>query len=303
MKRVLSLFFFLVPVIAFSQPFPFDYTHGVRDNVVKMVECDYSASSYLHLGDEVISKTLSNKEEYHYSDHKIIAVIKEKKKRPKGVFTTFYDYVYSDGLLTAIRRMTLRGEIQDYQKPPQNSRTDSFTYDGQKRLIEHRQTYHYDSKTDSLKKQQSNGYDVNIVVDQDDVLRKYIYSGSTTTEYYVEDGCEWKAVWSNRGKTRTIISTDRHMQDTQYVEYFDGNGRIIKRDEKYQGKLLYTTGFKYDGFGNLIEEKKNMPGYSLSKPEVISYSYDYDEHHNWLEKRTYHNGDLSGITTREYQYE
>ena len=288
----------LVSVVANAQPFPFDYTLGIRGNAVKMTESVYSASSYTHLGEEEITKKLESWVEYSFSDSRISSVVKENK-RTRGMYTTRYEYTFSDGLLTEIRRLT---DVERNGYLIKGCETDSFIYDDQKRLIEQRNGYSSDNEP--LDKKQKGGYEMKLEVNHiESAVRRSKYSGQIITEYYVDEGGdECKAVWSNGGKTRTI-TRENVKSDKQYIEYYDSKGQLIKRNEKDFGKLLYTTVFKYDSFGNLVESRMTMPSYSLFQPEIYSYSYKYDEHHNWIEKREFHNGEITHITTRDFQYD
>lgn len=83
---------------------------------------------------------------------------------------------------------------------------------------------------------------------------------------------------------------------------YDDNNRLLEdiSIDSYSKEMTKKTGYRYDKFGNIIEENKYNSDSSLKERTV--FEYEYDKNNNWIKKITYNNEAPKYILEREIVY-
>lgn len=124
---------------------------------------------------------------------------------------------------------------------------------------------------------------------------EYTPTGFKSVYYYDRDN---KIVYGKKGNEFVRIKDSGFITEGT----LNKNGQPVKITEDLRLYGKSTTYYTYNQSGDLIKEQNKadignkMVG-TRRKEKVYRYEYVYDDHGNWIEKRTYENGELK----REYE--
>jgi len=142
-----------------------------------------------------------------------------------------------------------------------------------------------------------------------------INDSATKIDFFDDFGRKIKTDWLGaKGKltSRVIYKYDTRgnlIEETTYSSNgalssktrntFDGKNYKVQSETEYNSELK-TYYFKYDNFGNVIEEYGGRPGDRVVK---TIYKYKYDKNNNWIERVSYLYGELPvDFTERHIEY-
>lgn len=103
------------------------------------------------------------------------------------------------------------------------------------------------------------------------------------------------------GKNRLIEEVYTEKEEYRRTEYlYDDSDKLIRLVEyNHRGGIAFETDYEYDELDNLSVEKVT---YRDSSIDMISYLYEYDEHGNWINKRSLLNEKTFSIQVRVITY-
>jgi hypothetical protein len=180
---------------------------------------------------------------------------------------------------------------------------------------------------------ESNAYDPTGFYGQDSVLSKTKYQYDTKgneieRRTYDRSGkltAIWEFFYDEMGNSTGSSSCEFAKKNdvnsgTKVTEYCDDKGQIIKSEiQKCDGELIMTIEYKYDEFGNAVEEKTMFPSsqptikyfkYDINKKLIeevsenmtLTYRYELDSAGNWIKQYEYKNDEIQKVQIREIEY-